>query len=165
MKTKMLFRPLLTIFALLAPTALLAQSGRTMQKAEGTWIFHAVLPPQVGTGNDGKTPSYAGTSRLNADGTISGSTLDQHTGPQFGEWAQIGYHEIAFTFVSDTYDAAGNYLNTNRVRGIMNISDDGQTGSGTTLLEIIDKTGKIVFTAPATTDFTGTRITLLSLPK
>jgi hypothetical protein len=147
---------------LLLPQAVFAQTTSNLPpNAEGVWIFHANLPPQAGTGSTGGI-SYAGTTRFSTDGSISGSTLDQHTGASFGVWVKTGYRDSAFTFLSDTYDSSGNYLNTNRIRGTMTVSLDGLSSTGTTLLEILDKTGKVIFTTPATSTFTGMRLTVLS---
>jgi hypothetical protein len=158
-----LFSKLIVAFVLLIPATAFAQHEQSVQKLDGFWIFHANLPPQAGAGGSAGGPGYAGSARFLPDGTLAGSPVDQHSGPLFGEWVRTGYHEFAFTFVSDAYDGSGNYLNTNRVRGTMTVSDDGLTATGRTLLEILDKTGKISFTAPAQTTFTGTRLIILSL--
>jgi hypothetical protein len=149
--------------AFLIPIAASAQSTTSTLKVDGVWIFHANLPPQAGNGNNGGI-GYAGTARFASDGSISGTSLDQHTASSFGQWAEASYHQYNFTFLSDTYDAQGNYANTNRVRGVMILSDDGLTATGTTLLEILDKTGAVVFKSPATSSFTGTRVVILPLP-
>ena len=66
--------------------------------------------------------------------------------------------EFAFTFVADTYDSSGNFANTTRVRGMLIVGDDGLSGTGKTILEKLDTTGKVIFTSPVPTPFTGSRL-------
>ncbi len=150
---------------LLVPVVALAQSGQAIHpgtalaqtthssQVEGVWVFRATLPGQPG-------PSYIGTARFAKDGTIAGTPVDQRTGGTLGDWTRTGNHEFAFIFVADTFDTAGNFVNTHRVRGMLTVGDDGASATGKTILEILDTTGKVIFTSPAPTAFTGARLTL-----
>ena len=83
---------------------------------------------------------------------ISGS------GGVMGRWVRTGNQEFAFTFLANSYDSSGAYTNTHRVRGMLTLGDDRISGTGKTLLEILDPTGKIIFTAPGPTTFTGVKL-------
>jgi hypothetical protein len=156
---------LLVSSLLLAPLVVLAQSGSAIQEGtalaqtahsgqvQGVWLFRATFPGQPG-------PTYIGTARFGKDGTISGTPVDQRTGGTLGEWARTGNQEFAFVFVADTFDRAGNFVNTHRVHGMLTVGDDGLSATGKTILEILDTTGKVIFTSPAPTAFTGERLTL-----
>jgi hypothetical protein len=114
-------------------------------------------------GGAGATPVYVGTAQFLANGTLSGSPTDQHSGPTIGQWSRTGNYEFAFTFVADTFDSSGAFANTHRVRGTLTLSDDGLSATGKIVLEILDTTGKVIFTAPFPTTFTGARLVVLPL--
>lgn len=146
---KISFCNLMIVAAVLVPGTMLAQSARSIQQLNGTWIFRAAFPGQT-------QPVYTGTARFLADGTFSGPPNDQHTGPVFGEWIRTGKGEFAFTFVANTYDDAGNFRTTNRVRGMMTLTDDGLSATGKTMVDVLDTTGQVILSIQAT--FTGTRM-------
>ena len=131
------------------PGTVLAEPAQSLQRLDGMWIFRATFPGQT-------QPVYTGTARFLADGTFSGPPNDQHTGPVFGEWIRTGKGEFAFTFVANTYDDAGNFRTTNRVRGMMTLSDDGLSATGKTMVDIFDTAGQVILSR--TSPFTGTRI-------
>lgn len=153
---KLLFALLVIASALSLPSSSAAQSSESSREPVGIWMFHANFP-------GAPAPTYVGTAHFRADGTLSGPPLDQHTGPVLGEWVRNGPKQFAFTFVADTFDANGGYINTHRVRGTMTLNDNSLAASGETLLELIDTTGQVIFTAPAKTTFTGTRVVVLPL--
>lgn len=140
---KRLFSNLVISAALMLPAAL-AQPTEA-QKVTGIWIFWGLLPGQT-------QPSYVGTAQFEANGTISGS------GGVMGQWVRTGNLEFAFTFLANSYDSSGAYTNTHRVHGMLTLGDDRVSGTGKTLLEILDATGKVIFTAPGPTAFTGVKL-------
>jgi hypothetical protein len=137
---------LLVSGALLFPVAALAQPTPA-KKVDGVWIFWGLLPGQT-------KPAYVGTATFEKDGMLSGSGV----GTTAGRWVRTGNQEFAFTFLANTYDASGTYTGTNRVRGMMTLADDGTSCTGKTLLEILDPSGTVTFTAPGPTTFTGLRV-------
>ena len=142
----------LLIAAILLATAspdVRAQSVQSIQRLEGIWIFRALFPGQP-------QPVYTGTARFLADGTFSGPPNDQRSGPTVGDWTRTANREFAFTFVANTYDDAGNFRTTNRVRGMMTLGDDGLTATGRTIVDIFDAAGHIVLSRTVT--FIGTRV-------
>jgi hypothetical protein len=139
--------------SMLMPVAALAQAPTySPQNAVGLWI-----PRGLGLFPGQTAPVYLGTARFASDGSISGTPLDHNSSPVLGVWYATGnLGETAFTFVSDTYDSSGNFVNTHRVRCMMVISPDGLSATGRAILDVFDTTGKIVQSGTST--FTAVRI-------
>ncbi len=148
---------LLMAAVLLLPGTALAEYSQDVSKLDGTWMFRGFLAGPA------QPPVYVGTAQFLANGTLSGSPTDQHSGPTIGQWSRTGNYEFAFTFVADTFDSSGAFANTHRVRGTLTLSDDGLSATGKIVLEILDTTGKVIFTAPFPTTFTGARLVVLPL--
>ena len=146
---KRLIWNLMSSAVLLVPGTVLAEPGPLTQRLDGIWIFRAIFPGQT-------QPVYTGTARFVGDGTFSGPSNDQHTGPTVGEWIRTGKGEFAFTFVANTYDDAGNFRTTSRVRGMMALSEDGLFAAGRTIVDIFDTAGQLILSR--TTTFTGSRV-------
>ena len=140
---KNLLSSLLIASALLLPGTASAQPTQA-KDLTGIWMFWALLPGQT-------QPSYVGTAQYEGNGTISGAGI-------MGQWVRTGNQEFAFTFLANTFDTTGNYTGTHRVRGMITLRDDAVTATGKTLLEILDPTGAVVFTAPGPTSFTGVKL-------
>lgn len=140
---KSLLSSLLIASALLLPGTASAQPTQAKDPT-GIWMFWALLPGQT-------QPSYVGTAQFEGNGTLSGAGT-------MGQWVRTGNQEFAFTFLANTFDTTGNYTGTHRVRGMITLRDDAVTATGKTLLEILDPTGAIVFTAPGPTTFTGVKL-------
>lgn len=149
---------LLFSVALLVPAMAMDQPGEGVKKLDGIWMFRGFLAGPA------QPPVYVGSAQFMSNGVLSGSPIDQHTSPTVGQWIRTGNQEFAFTFVADTYDSLGNFANTHRVRGKLTLSEDGLSATGKILLEFLDTAGNVIFTAPAATTFTGTRVVVLPLP-
>jgi hypothetical protein len=150
-----------TVVAITAPGSVNAQQWYSPTKIDGSvWITRAMIPPQT-------TFSYTGTALFRSDGTLGGAPRDgTGSSTTTGVWIRSGYQDYSFTFTGDVYDSSGNFVNTNVVAGTMHVSDDGLTATGTSLLQILDTTGKILFQQPAAnpTPFKANRITAGTLP-
>lgn len=148
--------------AVITPASLSAQQQwYSPTKIDGSvWLTRAMVPPQT-------TFSYTGTAVFRADGTVGGPPRDGlGSVTTSGVWTRSGYQDYSFTFAADVYDGTGNFVSTNVVSGLMHVSDDGLSATGTSLVEIIDTTGKVLFQQPsaAPTPFKATRIIPGSLP-
>src|SRR5450432_2147174 len=102
------FWSLLISAVLLVPGTSLAapDQDQTVKKLDGIWVFRAFF------GGPTQPPVYVGTAQFLTNGMLSGSPVDQHTGPAVGQWISTGNQEFAFTFLADTYDSSGNFANT-----------------------------------------------------
>lgn len=150
---------LLIAAVLLAPGPLSAQAV-TSPFDGSVWIFRATIFP-------GTTPTYQGTALFKADGTIQGIPRDgQGASTYAGVWTRIGFTDYAFTFVADSYDSSGHFQESDVVSGVMHVGDDGVSATGTSLIEILDTAGHVIFKQPASapTSFTGVRLIAGTLP-
>jgi len=142
---------LMAAVAILSPAVVSAEQNEAPNRVVGAWSFYAQFP-------GAPSPTFVGSAQFESNGTISGTPIDQHTGPAIGVWQQLGGNQYAFTFVANTYDASGTYTATHRVRGMLTLGDDGVSASGKTALEVLNSAGVVIFTATST--FTGQRLTI-----
>ena len=142
-------RAILLAVALASISGVVQAQSPLLQRMEGIWIFRAMIPGQP-------LPAYTGTARFLPDGKMSGPPNDRNSGPTIGNWIRTGNKEFAFTFVANTYDEMGNFRTTNRVRGMMAISEDGLLAAGRTMVDILNSAGEIILSR--TTQFTGSRV-------
>ena len=73
-----------------------------------------------------------------------------------GVWVRTGEHSCTFTFVRMAADERGTNLGTTTVRGMQELSADGQAFTSTVTITIADATGKVVRTLSGTAE--GTRM-------
>jgi len=145
--------------ALLVPGSLSAQSGVSPYRLDGSvWIFRATIYPAT-------TPTYQGTALFKSEGTLGGLPRDGHGSETIaGVWTRVGPQDYSFTFVADSYDSSGNFVESDVVTGVLHVSDDGLSATGTSLLERLDTAGKVIQPRFPPTSFMGTRIVAGTLP-
>jgi hypothetical protein len=144
-----MFLKLMMAGCLVVPSLVSAQPTVSPQRVDGLWVFRALFPGQT-------QAVYTGSANFRPDGTFAGPENDQHSSGSMGIWIATGnYGEFAFTFLSNSFDAMGNYQSTSRIRGIMTISADGLSASGKVKVDVFDPIGQVIFSSGNT--FTGTR--------
>ena len=123
--------------------------GFNGQDAIGTWTYFVKIA--------GAPPCQCiQLARLRADGTADGPANDHFSGAVLGEWKKTGFREVSFTFLQNNIDKDGNAAGLYVIKGVMNITPEGDKATGSTKFQLLDSSGKILFDGPAT--FTATKL-------
>jgi len=140
------------------PDELEQLSHAAAQRLEGSWLITvtAVVPP--GVPPPPVRTSYASFARGGA--SIHSDRQAPNANPGHGVWEHRGGNKFAFTFISDDFDAVGNFLGTVKVTNKLTLTGpDEFVGVGQ--LELRDPAGTVLFIRCATVR--GERIKIGSL--
>jgi hypothetical protein len=128
-----------------------AQSGNagvTNKKAlVGSWLETVTFPPESGR------PPLKSLSSFHDDGTMvcSDQGAVTVTDPPsvftscHGAWAHLAERKFAYTSFELISDLAGNLVGYLKVRGTYTVSSSGNEYAGTSLAQILDLDGNVVF--------------------
>lgn len=123
------------------------QKQSRAQRLQGSWVITvtAVVPPGV-------PPPPVRTSYASFAGggvSIHSDRQAPNANPGHGVWEHRGGNHFAFTFITDDFDATGNFLGTVKVRNkIILTGPDEFVGVGN--LELSDSAGNVLFSRCAT---------------
>jgi hypothetical protein len=164
------FGSLLAVTAIVTSAGLLAAGGRSAataqaQQAGPGWVGAWLNTVTLGTGG----PPTTNLSINSADGTLIDVNAPAAPAPPgapyqtafastgIGSWASLGGGSAGLSFVVLRTDEAGNSLGTVTVRGIGQLSADGQTASGSGQSTIAGPAGQVLATVPFTVQSTRVR--------
>lgn len=132
---------------------------RQAQRLEGSWAMTvtAVVPPGV------PPPPVRNnyTTFTRGGGAIGSDRQAPFSNPQHGVWEYVRGNEYAYTFVSDGFDAAGNFQGTLKARFKITLTGRDEF-IGVDNAELRDAAGNLVFSRCNT--IRGQRIRIEPLP-
>jgi hypothetical protein len=154
---------LATTLTLLAATCTVATAGASAdstnssghsgsspaQQLNGTWTTTVQLtdvPPGAPSSFNALDTFLPGGGLL----VSSSAPLPSSRSLAHGMWAKTGHREFSSTFVWFRFDAAGQYVGTQRVRRTMHLSKSRETFHATDVVEVIAPTGAVVATIHGT---------------
>lgn len=123
------------------------------QNLEGTWLYELRRGGQPAT-----QPAVLLLIQFHSDGRITASAADGTQSSHQGEWLRVGDHKFLITTFLFSFNESRIFTNIIKVRGNVQLSNDGQTVKGTQEVVLLDPTGKMLATIPGGT-FTGVRLT------
>ena len=125
------------------------------QRLEGTWMSNVTLqnPPP------GIDASFLALNTFGAGGDVVVSSSQGHPAQRSlaqGEWKRIANRRFACTFTWFRFDAAGQFIGTQRVRRTMTLAPSLRTYTSIDIVEVVAPNGVVVATLNATE--TATRV-------
>jgi len=130
-----------------------AQSGPTPNKKAlvGSWLETVTFPPELGR------PPLLSLATFHGDGTMvasdaGGVTIDPPlvATSGHGAWRQLQHRTFAYIARELFSDLNGNLTGHLKVRGIYTVSDSGNEYTGTSLAEVFDPDGNLLFSVEVT---------------
>ena len=155
-----------TLLALAAVIAVLAGNGAAAAQDAATADHPIVGTWTVTLGDD---PHVHGLLTHHADGTMTSSdptTLAVKPGMvvyqsgAHGVWEATGPTTIAYTYQQFNTDADGNIVGIITVSGTREVSADGQSFTGSSVFQVADPDGNVLFSEPAP-EVRGERMTIV----
>jgi hypothetical protein len=122
------------------------------QTLSGTWLYELRRGGQP-TGQ----PPVLLLIQFNPDGTINASAADGSQSAHVGMWLRVGDRKFMITTFLFSFNEARAFTSILKIRGNIQLSQDGQTVSGSQEVVIMDREGKPITTAPGGS-FTGVRL-------
>ena len=141
-----------------------ANAGATNKMAlVGSWLETVTFPPESGR------PPLKSLGSFHADHTMVCSDQGAVTTTEppsvftscHGVWTHLEKHKFAYTSFELISDLSGNLVGYLKVRGIYTVSQSGNEYTGTSVAQILDPDGNVVFAVDVTN--AGQRI-LVELP-
>ena len=126
----------------------------------GSWLETVTFPPESGR------PPLKSLGSFHSDGTMECSDQGAVTTTEppsvftscHGVWAHLSERTFAYTSRELISDLSGNLVGYLKVRGVYTVSESGDEYTGTSLAEIVDTDGNLLFSVSVTN--TGERIKL-----
>ena len=122
------------------------------QTLSGTWLLELRRPGQAAT-----QPPVPNLVTFNPDGTVIAASADGVQTTAHGVWVRVGDRKFLQTMFVFNFNESRVFATVTKVRINVQISEDGQTVSGTTEVVVMNRDGNVMATIPGGT-YSGVRL-------
>ena len=122
------------------------------QTLSGTWLTELRRPGQAST-----QPPVPNLGTFHPDGTVIASTADGAQTTGHGVWLRVGDRKFLQTMFVFNFNESRVLATISKVRINVQLSQDGQTMSGTTEVVVMNREGNVMATIPGGT-YSGVRL-------
>jgi len=146
-KTALVVVAIIAVIALVVAGVSLVYAQSSLKGGErdadslaGSWIINVIPDPAIGV------PPFINYSVMTGDGRVINSNESGHV--SVGEWIRTAVNRFAVTFMGS--DVSDGQLSPYKVRGTVELSQDGEEFTGPFVTDIFDADGNLVFTITGT---------------
>jgi hypothetical protein len=138
--------PASNAFAQTDPVVTAPKNGGKAQTLVGSWLETVTFPPETGR------PPLKSLVTFHGDGTMTCSDQGSVTLIEpsvftacHGAWTHLEKRDFAYTQLELVSDLSGNLIGYLKVRGIYTVSGSGHQYTGTSVAQIFDTAGTVLF--------------------